>query len=1077
MKKHLALISAVNKDKDNPSFAFILKVDAEYDEFEEGELTFDAFCNIEASIGAPLTVGTFVWYVEPNSYYPVRENSIPLKGYLFLSLSLLKTINKGSNEQIDFAVDHIANSFKLVLEKDAAECLNPESFFISTNDKDLYDEYLLELFKRVSMIRALFPLLIHYLHREGKSDFYEKLLKCFRQYDFSKGINSYRDLIDKYGRDNPSIFDKSSLDFAVRNLSEHYIEGWPDELLFSFRHWIPLEYIKDDRLRKRIVPSSSLFALEELLDYFDNCGNSDSEWEKRFRANIRALTYHDLKDKYERQNVSLDDIIQKAITSLRTINNDECFLQRLNQLMLGQEFISKKTIGSLSSCFPHAFRALVNLQTIPEEILKQLFYLDGWSLQQLVEDGNIRYCEREKERIISKTSVVPSVVHSLTEMLTDEQFKAVVTDEDNYLVVSSAGSGKSTVIANKFWYLVNYRHVDKKAICILSYTKAAAKEMNDKLGFSEGEDASARTFHSFAWEILHSYYPNYIFLDKERKQSDKKDSDHSPRSAVLFDEIYHSRLWNSSFKKGLRDFVPHYFKKNDTNKYEYLTFMKDRNGKIGSVRSREEKELFEYLALHRVEFEYERKSEDERSKPDFTIFKDGKFCCYYEHFAVNDDFSYSWYGSAYLSSARKKKRELRGNKKGGSLIFTTSGGKEISEIKSDLVRLLKDKLNQDLSLMDPDEFIRASADNERDGFINELGEAAVTKCLDLFDIIRERDEKKEAIVDQCIKEGGETKSFMENLFKPVISYYEKYLDQHKMIDYPECFRKAIKVCSSQKITLPWDYILIDEYQDISNLRFAFIQSLFRVKPSLKTCSVGDDWQSIFSFADSELNHFRYYEDEWKDSAVVSMSETLRFNDPAMTISSEFIRNNRDPQLRDKLVLASKKPFVPRRTEIISRKMSGFEEQVKDIANTIVEESLTSKQCLFLYRYNKYDGIRFKKELLDLSYQDGYEHLRDLFNAPKEEDRLDSRFQTIHSSKGMTSDKYTFIINCNEGTIPSTKSDDVIVRLIRGQTREKKEYEERRLFYVAITRAKERTFLYYSERPSKFIDELKELGIV
>lgn len=630
--------------------------------------------------------------------------------------------------------------------------------------------------------------------------------------------------------------------------------------------------------------------------------------------------------------------------------------------------------------------------------------------------------------------------------LNKEQKHAVLTDEDSSLVISSAGSGKTRVIVSKYEYLTKVKKIDKEKIRILAYTKATREEINKKLGF-EPNWGPARTFHSFANEIISLSGNQPQFLNDVQEEAGDINIDHAPREATLFQTLRSKGVeHNTVFMNALSQYAVSY---NKIYKNRNLSFYTDKNGKIGSLKSYQEKVIFDFLAENNVEFAYEETITTPSgivARPDFTIYHDGQFVCYYEHFAIDINKKYSPFGERYLQNSQRKIKEW-----GNQLIFTKGARvHDTDTIINQLKKILAER-GVTLNPINPEKRIQILKEKQD---YHQIFQSGIRMCLDVYDIIRETGLSMDEAFLRC--QGNEyANTFMTVLFNIVINNYECLLMSNntageRMVDYTGLIEYATDLCDKGIINeIRWDYILIDEYQDISPLRFRFIKSLRKINSRLKICAVGDDWQSIYSFANSDLSRFKNFTTDWPYSKKLMMAETFRFNEPLLSVSSIFLRAGYDPLLEDKDVKASR--IAPVSTQIEIKECNDFSHQCSLIKRILKDKEIKPNNCLILARYRA--DLQALKPFFDTDFSDC--------------------FMTMHASKGLTRD-YVFLVNCNESVIPSQVKDDTVIKLIRGASEEDKLNEERRLFYVAITRAQIKTFVLYYDMPSSFVKELERI---
>ena len=287
------------------------------------------------------------------------------------------------------------------------------------------------------------------------------------------------------------------------------------------------------------------------------------------------------------------------------------------------------------------------------------------------------------------------------------------------------------------------------------------------------------------------------------------------------------------------------------------------------------------------------------------------------------------------------------------------------------------------------------------------------------------------------------KAFM---FKKNATIYFNKLS-NKKVTFDSLIYNAFKIEEYYK---HYKYILIDEYQDISNLRFAFIQK-YALKENAKLMCVGDDWQTIFSFASSNINNILKFAKVFNDTKVLKIVNTYRNSQELIDIAGNFVMKNND-QIKKRLK-SSKRINSP--IEFIEYR------DKKDLINKLsfIIDELMDYKIAFVSRYN-FD--------IKLILDNDVFKIRDnkiIYKNVKE-----IKFYTIHTSKGLGFD-YVFILNHMNGYygFPSKKKGD---NLFKGDNQI---LEERRLYYVALTRTKNKVYLIYPhKKKSIFLKEMKKM---
>ncbi|MBO4600756.1 MAG: UvrD-helicase domain-containing protein [Bacilli bacterium] len=283
--------------------------------------------------------------------------------------------------------------------------------------------------------------------------------------------------------------------------------------------------------------------------------------------------------------------------------------------------------------------------------------------------------------------------------------------------------------------------------------------------------------------------------------------------------------------------------------------------------------------------------------------------------------------------------------------------------------------------------------------------------------------------------------------------YNKFLADENFVDFDDIIIQAtenIKNCENNYIRV-YKHILVDEYQDISQIRFNFLYELVNSNNAILTV-VGDDWQSIYRFSGSNLSLFYDFQKYFPTARAFFLNNTYRCPKKVIDISSKFIQKN-NIQIKkninsNKTVYNSiKKIFVKNKSESLY---------------AILKKIPTNKSVLILSR-NNYDIYAYINSKLKFKNEKFYINSNLLNNV---------RYMSIHKSKGLEAD-CVIILNLENSYdgLPSKKCFSIVEKII--DIHEPIKYaEERRLFYVAMTRCKEKLYLIINKNnPSKFISEI------
>ena len=308
--------------------------------------------------------------------------------------------------------------------------------------------------------------------------------------------------------------------------------------------------------------------------------------------------------------------------------------------------------------------------------------------------------------------------------------------------------------------------------------------------------------------------------------------------------------------------------------------------------------------------------------------------------------------------------------------------------------------------------------------------------------------------------------------KVLASQYEEHLKKNHSIDFAGLLEEAT---SRINPIYTYDYVIIDEYQDISPLEYLLIRSLRELR-AFKLFCVGDDWQTIYQFAGSEISLILNFEKCWGETSRFKIEQTYRFPEKLAKLSGRFIMHDHTQlrkQIRGVLVYG--------------------EDQIVEINGPSERTDLNSLYFFFLNMPEHASVFLIGRYNFDIKKISRCEFLSFKISEEKvlismhERPDLRISFLSAHKSKGLQAD-YVLIINCRNTILgfPSRMKENEIFRIVREVAIQKLEQrkmnkrkcekfsEERRLFYVTMTRARKRIlFLTVQEKESPFILELRE----
>ena len=644
----------------------------------------------------------------------------------------------------------------------------------------------------------------------------------------------------------------------------------------------------------------------------------------------------------------------------------------------------------------------------------------------------------------------------LSHPLDAQQRDAIVSLEDNVLVISSAGSGKTMTTVGKVRYLIDVQKVAPEKILLITFTRKAAESLSERLG--EGK-LKCRTFHRLALDIIAEAtgeQPDIIEKDFPAQVYHKLFSENESFHRAVADYIINSRYkMKDQFEYDSRE---EYMK--DRKKYGVQAYFKDMDGRPVFCKSDQESKICDFLGARGIKFRYEEKYEfntaDENYRqysPDFSIYidlPDGTTKrIYLEHLAVDEYGNCPSFFSGDDSFKYKQgiqwKRQIHASN-GTILLETTSAAFKRGDVF--------DTLSKQLIALGAVFNFSPNRDLSRD---LARQEELILNMLTAFNHLRKsRGIRLDELRDNVT--APQDQFLLDEIVLPFVKEYNRMEDDGNVIDFTDAIIRATDYCNNG-YKPDYDYILVDEFQDISLDRYRFLQSLRKEKPLTKLFCVGDDWQSIYRFTGSDMALFKHFEDFFGYTKKCKMETTYRFGEPAVRQSSEFILVNPEQEV---------KTVHPFRSELETKlDFIGTDGRV-DMVNmikSIADQIPPDKEILMLGRYT-FDVRIFKDSDLKVSERNN----RVLVTY---EERT-MPFMTVHQSKGLEAD-YIILINCNGGPMgfPADIADSPVLKYVLSEPDQYAFSEERRVFYVSITRAKKQTWvLYDNNNPSPFIREFK-----
>jgi DNA helicase-4 len=646
--------------------------------------------------------------------------------------------------------------------------------------------------------------------------------------------------------------------------------------------------------------------------------------------------------------------------------------------------------------------------------------------------------------------------------LTEAQAKSVICFENRIQVIASAGSGKTSTMIAKAGYALHRKRVSADKILLLAFNTDAAKELKKRiqtrlapLGF-DADKINATTFHAFGLGLIGHATGKKPSLARwlEHGQDIQKLAE---LIDVIKDRDFVFRakwdLFRMVFSRDLQAFgTPEAHE--DVDRETKKTGFKTLKGDL--VKSHEERVIADWLYYHGVNYCYERPYEIETADkdhrqytPDF-YYPDAKL--YHEHFALDKEGKAPPEFGNYVEGVLWKREQ---HKKNATLLTETTS----AQIKSgEAFSLLAATLAEHNITLDPNP--------ERPT----PGRKIITnkELIKLFRVFLTHAKNNQlddaTLLDRSNAQNAGQFAYRHvmflDLFKTIRAEWEAALKQEGVIDFEDMLNLAADHLESGMDT-PYELVMVDEFQDTSHARIRMVRSLVS-KPHRYLFAVGDDWQSINRFAGADISAMTQFESWFGKNEVYHLERTFRCTQSICDASSQFVIKN--PSQIQKTVISEEAEHahslrvfqVQSDSEIAGLIDKYLDNLCKAIVRGTVTPPANKKTSVFILgRYNK------DQHYLPYNWHKKYNTY------------LDVSFLTIHASKGLEAD-YVILPRMVNGaySFPSSIEDDPVLQLAMPSEDTFLFAEERRLFYVALTRARRTVALMTVEgRYSPFVVEL------
>lgn len=639
--------------------------------------------------------------------------------------------------------------------------------------------------------------------------------------------------------------------------------------------------------------------------------------------------------------------------------------------------------------------------------------------------------------------------------LTEEQAKAVVCFDNRVLLVASAGSGKTSTMVAKAGYALKKGYFEAEKILLLAFNKDAAAELRDRIKARleplelPADKVVAKTFHAFGLDVIGAATGKRPTLAPWLESGQDleillelvdglKDRDVAFRA--------HWDLFRVVFGQDLPKFGKEQESPDSWDRERKTGGFRTLNSEV--VKSRGEQLIANWLFYNGVQYQYESPyrvetadAQHRQYQPDFYL---SDIDVYLEHWAVDEN--------------GDPPAEFKGYKEGMDWkrkLHAEHGTKLLETTMADLwsgkaFQYLTQQLSGLGVTLDP------NPDRPAKGR-KPIENPRLARTFRAFLTHAKSNRLSVAMLRQRLEAGVAghfhfRHQMFLSLFEKVWAAWEERLKKENCIDFEDMLGQAAECLESGRWMSPYELVMVDEFQDVSQARARLVAGLLKA-PGRCLFVVGDDWQSINRFAGSDLAVMTDFEAKFGQAVTLKLETTFRCPQSLCDISSSFVQKN-PKQLRKRV--RSAKPDVAEPVRIVrvddeTKIQTAIARRIKELADAYA----IAGQLLRIYVVGRY---RKEKEHLPIGVIDG---------------RVEVEFVTAHSSKGLEAD-HVIVPRMSAETLgfPSRIEDDPVLQLAMPGGDVFEDAEERRLFYVALTRARSTvTLITLAHQESAFVAEL------
>lgn len=786
-----------------------------------------------------------------------------------------------------------------------------------------------------------------------------------------------------------------------------------------------------------------------------------------------------------------------ALREQRELERREKLKSRVVALVDAENYTEADRLHS-KSC--QGWWPLNDYETLKHHAMYALRFADLYRNSSLAELDNFFKKHRSvvnlpvDDYVALKLPKVDRTLRAMGMTLDHEQLCAVARPEDRLLITARAGSGKTRTLCAKAALSIHDEGLYPDQVMILAFNKAAASTVKKRLETSGQviNYCNARTFHSLAYQLVK---PRKKLLFDAGGEPSKRDQSR-------FAQRMMQRILNPAFKEAMVDFFRQELEQiqdlgRDLPPNEYMIFRRSLelvtlDGK--RVKSNGEKYIADFLFEHGIEYRYERPwawkadfLDGSVYKPDFSIVHGG-YDYILEHWAIEPDNPAARLPSHWTVTTNQYKAQITAKRE-----FWRGHSMELLETHTGMLRQGRAGFEEQLKkiLVAQGIFCQRLPQREivRRVFENDF---AISRMAELFLQFIQRAKKRGWSVDHLAgviaknPDSPPRARLFHNLALRAYREYEAMLLEEGAMDFDDLLAQAADEVATRGASLSIHlgdgkmlplkalrWILLDEYQDFSELYFRMLDSILKVNPGIRLVAVGDDWQAINAFAGADLKFFNQFSQFFPESSAIGVTTNYRSDSLVVNAGNRLMAGKGPPAQRSRSAAGkiqvcnihdvwiefragdtylqervADSAFLLKSSEgkRPSPSMEKLAKAVKLCAQKIGETP--DQKVMLLARSGAVYGLElasFRQLLLTA--------LEKTLQLPVKKMELLISAMTAHGSKGQEAHT-VIILDATQRQFPKVHPDNLLFRPF-GVTPKAVLDEERRLFYVAMTRAEHR----------------------